>query len=108
MPSHFLHLNLISSINGLCKSNLPKPFPLNSSSSLTLPTTTISSHSEHFQIGSGVPQYLLLDSAQSRLFFSHSPILPSLMCSGIQLTESLFLSSSFLTAVVRKYHEIIA
>ncbi len=44
-------------------------------------------------MGSGVPQYLLRDMAQSTLFRSHSPYLPCLIVGGCQLVRSFSASS---------------
>src|SRR3990172_7337617 len=98
-----LHFIFIPSIHGLCKSiSLSENFFIDFSfSSLTLPMTS-SLPQEHFQTGSGVPQNLNLDNAQSFAPSSHFPNLPSLMCSGSQLISlfsSTILSLTLLTRI---------
>src|ERR1039457_4719454 len=61
--------------------------------------------SPHSQIGRGVPQYLVRDSAQSTLLRSHSPYRPSLMVGGCQLVRSFSASIRSLTWVVRMYQD---
>lgn len=50
-------------------------------------------------MGSGVPQYLSLEMPQSMTFSRKLPILPVPMVGGIQFTDALDASSSFLTSV---------
>ena len=57
------------------------------------------------QIGKGVPQYRVLDSAQSTLFRSQSPYLPCLMVGGCQFVASLAASSWSRASVVRMYQD---
>ena len=59
----------------------------------------------HSHSGSGVPQYLVRDSAQSTLFRSHSPYRPCLILGGCQFVRSFSASSWSLIAVVRMYQE---
>ena len=59
----------------------------------------------HSHTGSGVPQYLVRDSAQSTLLRSHSPYRPCLIVGGCQLVFSFSASSWSLIAVVRMYQD---
>ncbi|CAB4929477.1 unannotated protein [freshwater metagenome] len=68
-------------------------------------STTVRWPSGQRQIGSGVPQNLLRDRAQSTLLFSQSPNLPDLIVPGNQLVSSFCSMSWSLIAVVRMYHE---
>ncbi len=61
--------------------------------------------SSHSQIGSGVPQYRFLDSAQSTLLRSHSPYRPCLIVSGNQFVFSFSASSASPRSVVRMNHD---
>jgi hypothetical protein len=55
------------------------------------------------QIGRGVPQYRLRDSAQSMLLSSQSPYRPCLIVDGYQFVRSFSSTSRSLMAVVRMY-----
>ena len=79
-----------------------------------MPASSLSSASEpaqvrwfspHSQIGSGVPQYRVRDSAQSTLLRSHSPYRPCLMVGGCQLVRSFSASNWSLIWVVRMYQD---
>src|SRR3954451_17586537 len=93
-----------ASTNGRCGSSPDWSVPVSSDSSASDPTT-VWWLSPQRQIGSGVPQYRLRDSAQSMLFCSQSPYRPHLMVSGNQLVASFSRSSASLTCVVRTYHD---
>jgi hypothetical protein len=56
------------------------------------------------QGGSGVPQYLSRDSAQSTLLRNQSPYRPHLIVSGYQVVCSFSRNRCALMAVVRMYH----
>src|SRR5215469_5053234 len=62
----------MSSTNGRCGSIPVRSAPASSDSSVSDPTTVTWSDGQT-QIGSGVPQYRVLDSAQSTLFRNQSP-----------------------------------
>src|SRR6266702_646218 len=93
---HFGQEITTSSTNGRCGSSADR------SASDPAQVTCSSGHSHS---GSGVPQYLVRDTAQSTLFLRHSPYLPCLMVGGCQLVCSFCASSWSLTAVVRMYQE---
>src|SRR3989338_3033035 len=76
---------------------LPETTPRFLSSS-TEPTASHFLHASHLQTGNGVPQYLSRENAQFFFSLSHSPIRPSLMCSGCQLIFWLLAKSFCLTA----------
>src|SRR5579862_3692494 len=87
-----------SSIKCRCRSEIVRPVLFSKSSTLD---RTMISPSSLLQIGIGVPQYLLRDTAQSLAFSSHLPKRPSLMCSGTQWICALaarILSLNFSTA----------
>src|ERR1700730_613819 len=65
-PSHEGHANVISSTNGRCGSSPARSAPASPDSSASEPTQ-VTCDSAHTHRGSGVPQYLVLDSAQSTL-----------------------------------------
>src|SRR6185312_6124090 len=83
-PSHPGHVNVTESTYGRCGSS-----PVSSASE----PTQVRCDSGHSHRGSGVPQYLVRDSAQSTLFRSHSPYRPYLTVSGYQLVRSFSASS---------------
>ena len=71
-------------MNGRCRSSGRTPKSRSSSSSE--PYTSIRGYagSSLFQTGIGLPQNRLREIDQSRVFSSHLPNWPSLMCSGTQ------------------------
>ena len=69
---HEGHTNVIASTYGRCGSSPVRSRPASSDSSASEPTQ-VRWDSAHTHSGSGVPQYLVRDSAQSTLFRSHSP-----------------------------------
>ena len=73
----------MSSTNGRCGSMPVTSAPASSDSSASEPTQ-VRWPAGHRQIGSGVPQYLVLDSAQSTLLRSQSPYRPCLIVGGCQ------------------------
>ena len=73
--------------------------PASSDSSASEPTQVACS-AGHSQIGSGVPQYRVRDSAQSTLFRSQSPYRPYLIVGGCQFVASFCASSSAAILVV--------
>src|SRR5262249_51340478 len=79
--------NVISSTNGRCGSSPVRSSPASVDSSASEPTQVTCS-SGHTHSGSGVPQYLVRDSAQSTLLRSHSPYRPSLTVAGYQVVRS--------------------
>src|SRR5436305_3533006 len=103
-PSHDGHMSVISSTNGRCGSSLARSRPASVDSSASEPTQ-VRCDSAHTHSGSGVPQYLVRDSAQSTLFRSHSPYRPVLIVAGYQFVRSFSASSLSLTAVVLMYHD---
>src|SRR5271170_1381182 len=72
-----------------------------SSGSSASEPTQVTCCSRHTHSASGVPQYLVRDSAQSTLLRSHSPYRPCLIVGGCQLVFSFSARSSSLMAVVR-------
>src|SRR6266700_1118847 len=103
-PSHEGQPNATSSTNGRCGSSPVRSRPASPDSSASEPTG-VTCDSAHTHSGSGVPQYLVRDSAQSTLFRSHSPYRPYLTVAGYQLVRSFSASSVSLIAVVLMYHE---
>src|ERR1039458_6080070 len=99
-PPHCGQLIVMSSTNGRCGSTPARSRPASSDSSASEPTQVTCSPA-HSQTGSGVPQYLLRDSAQSTLLRSHSPYRPCLIVGGCQFVCSFAASRSSLIAVVR-------
>ncbi len=91
-----------SSTNGRCGSRADRSCPACWPSSASEPTH-VRCPSAHRQIGSGVPQYRLRDSAQSTLLASQSPYRPVLMPDGCQSVRSFSASSCSAIAVVRMY-----
>src|SRR3989344_6173259 len=77
-------------------------------SSLREPITSVLLHFLHCHTGKGVPQYRSLENAQSLSSFNHSPMLPFLICEGIQFMESLFLRISFFTFCIFTNHPSFA
>src|SRR3989344_678250 len=75
--------------------------------SLTDPTASHFWHSPHRQTGKGVPQYLSRENAQFFSSFSHSPIRPSLICSGCQFIERLLAIRFFLTLFTSTHHDFL-
>ena len=103
-PPHSGQEIVTSSTYGRCGSRPDRSRPASPVSSASDPTQVACS-SGHIQTGSGVPQYLVRDSAQSTLLRSHSPYRPSLMVGGYQLVISFSASSCSLIAVVRMYQD---
>ena len=95
---------MTASTNGRCGSSLVRSRPASSDSSASEPTQ-VRCDSGHTHSGSGVPQYLVRDSAQSTLFRSHSPYRPCLTVAGYQFVRSFSASSLSLIAVVLMNHE---
>src|SRR5229473_7501796 len=98
------HANVTASTNGRCGSSPVRSRPASSDSSASEPTG-VTCDAEHTHSGSGVPQYLVRDRAQSTLFRSHSPYRPVLTVAGYQLVRSFSASSLSLIAVVRMNHD---
>src|ERR1044071_5631518 len=97
-------------MNGLCGSN-PSPIshPDFSASSLKLPTaSTWSALLSQIHRGSGDPQYLSREIAQSMLFVSHSPNRPDPISGGFQFMRALRVSMASLNAVVLTNHDVRA
>src|SRR5215470_17501170 len=101
---HSGQANVISSTNGRCGSRSVRSRPASSASSASAPTG-VTCDDGHTHSGSGVPQYLVRDSAQSTLFRSHSPYRPYLTVAGYQFVRSFSASSLSLAAVVLMNHE---
>src|SRR5262249_23542100 len=99
-PSHSGQAIVTSSTNGRCGSSSLRSVPASSPSSAREPTQ-VTCPFPHSHSGSGVPQNLVRDSAQSTLFRSHSPSRPYLMPGGCQFVSSFCSSSWSLIAVVR-------
>ena len=97
-------MNVTESTYGRCGSSPVRSRPASADSSASEPTQ-VRCDCEHSHSGSGVPQYLVRDSAQSTLFRSHSPYRPYLTVAGYQLVRSFSASSLSLIAVVLMYHE---
>ena len=95
---------LTASTNGRCGSSPVRSRPARSDSSDSEPTQ-VTWPSAHSHRGSGVPQYRVLDSAQSTLLRSHSPYRPCLTVPGYQFVFSFSASSLSLIAVVLMNHE---
>src|ERR1700749_1716175 len=89
---HSGHGNVTSSTNGRCGSSPDRSRPASPPSSASDPTH-VSCPDWHSHTGSGVPQYLVRDSAQSTLLRSHSPYRPFLIVGGCPLVFSFSLSS---------------
>ena len=98
---------VMSSTNGRCGSSPLRSRPAYLPSSASEPTQT-ACRSAQRQIGSGVPQYRLRDSAQSTLLASQWPYRPSLMFPGCQFVRSFSAVSSSRIAVVRMYQDGMA
>src|ERR1700691_1857239 len=96
--------NVMSSTYGRCGSSPDRSRPASPDSSASEPTQVRCS-SGHSHSGSGVPQNLVRDSAQSTLFRSHSPYRPSLIVGGCQLVFSFSASSLSLIEVVLMYQD---
>src|SRR5215469_6385688 len=94
----------MSSTKGRCGSIPVRSVPASSESSASEPTQVTWSDG-HTQMGSGVPQYLVLESAQSTLLRSQSPYRPCLMVGGCQFVASFAASNSSRIAVVRTYQD---
>src|ERR1700730_14932310 len=103
-PPHSRHVIVTSSTYGRCGSSPVRSRPASSDSPAGDPTQ-VGCCCEHSHSGSGVPQYLVRDSAQSTLLRSHSPYRPCLIAGGCQLVFSFSASSESLTAVVRTYQD---
>ena len=71
-----------------------------------LPTQTVSPVSSLRQIGSGVPQYRLRLTAQSRAPSSHLPKRPSRMWPGTQRTRRLAASIRSLSAPSTRMNQV--
>ena len=96
--------NVTASTYGRCGSSPVRSRPASSDSSASEPTQVTCS-SSHSHSGSGVPQYLVRDSAQSTLLRSHSPYRPFLTVAGYQFVRSFCSSSLSLIAVVLMNHD---
>src|SRR5579871_4743153 len=96
--------NVTSSTYGRCGSSADRSRPARPPSSSRDPTQ-VTCCDGHSQTGSGVPQYRVLDSAQSTLLRSHSPYRPCLMVGGCQLVFSFSASSWSFTRVVLMYQD---
>src|ERR1700722_10673247 len=96
--------NVTSSTNGRCGASPDRSRPASPPSSARDPTQ-VTCCDGHSQIGSGVPQYRVLDSAQSTLLRSPSPYRPCLIVGGCQLVFSFSASSCSLTWVVLMYQD---
>src|SRR5262249_23678441 len=103
-PSQLGQANVISSTNGRCGSSSVRSSPASLDSSASEPTQ-VTWPFAHSHSGSGVPQYLVRDSAQSTLLRSHSPYRPSLTVAGYQFVRSFCSISWSLIAVVLMNHE---
>src|ERR1700746_1028435 len=103
-PPHSRQVIVTSSTYGRCGSSPVRSRPASSDSAASDPTQ-VACCCGHTHSGSGVPQYLVRDSAQSTLLRSHSPYRPSLIVGGCQLVFSFSASSESLTAVVRTYQD---
>src|SRR3954452_18154411 len=101
---HSGQVSTTSSTYGRCGSSSDWSGPLSSDSSAS-DSTQVWWPSTHRQIGNGVPQYRLRESAQSMLLLSQSPYRPHLMVSGYQAVLSFSRSSASLIWVVRTYHD---
>jgi hypothetical protein len=71
-PSQLGHAIVTESTYGRCGSSPVRSLPASADSSASEPMQ-VRCDSGHSHSGSGVPQYLVRDSAQSTLFRSHSP-----------------------------------
>src|SRR5215831_589292 len=89
------HVITTSSTNGRCGSMPVTSLPARLDSSASEPTQ-VTWPAAQVQMGNGVPQYRVRDSAQSTLLRSQSPNLPSLIVGGCQF----WASSSALISVV--------
>src|SRR5690348_16048752 len=98
------HGNVTSPTNGRCGSSSDRSWPASSPSSASDPTH-VSCDDGHSHTGSGVPQYLVRDSAQSTLLRSHSPYRPFLIVGGCQLVFSFSASNWSFTCVVLMYQD---
>ena len=103
-PPHSGQAITTSSTYGRCGSRSDRSRPASSLSSASDPTQ-VRCCSPHSHKGSGVPQYLVRDSAQSTLLRSHSPYRPSLIVGGCQFVRSFSASSWSLIWVVRMYQD---
>src|SRR6266436_3218485 len=101
---HSGHVMVTSSTYGRCGSRPDRSSPAWEDSSASEPTQ-VTCPSGHSHSGSGVPQYLVRDSAQSTLLRSHSPYRPYLIVAGYQFVRSFAASSLSLTAVVLMYQD---
>ena len=101
---HSGQLMITSSANGRCGSSPVRSRPASRDSSASEPAQ-VACPDGHSQIGSGVPQYRVRESAQSTLLRSHSPYRPSLIVGGCQFVFSFSASSRSLMAVVRMNQE---
>ena len=99
-PPHSRQEITTSSTYGRCGSSAVRSRPASSDSSASEPTQVTWS-CPHTHSGSGVPQYLVRDRAQSTLLRSHSPYRPCLIVGGCQLVLSFSASILSLIAVVR-------
>src|SRR6202451_2895199 len=79
--------NVTSSPTGRWGSSPDRSRPARPPSSASDPTQ-VTCDDGHSHTGSGVPQYLVRDSAQSTLLRSHSPSRPCLIAGGCQLVFS--------------------
>src|SRR5580704_8837402 len=86
-PPHVGQANVTESTKGRCGSSPPRSRPASSASDAS-ESTQVTWESGHTHSGSGVPQYLVRDRAQSTLLRSHSPYRPDLTVSGNQFVLS--------------------
>src|SRR5690625_741333 len=104
VPSWPSMLNVTSSMKGRCGSNPDRSRPASSDKCASDSTQIMRCGSASLrQIGRGVPQYRLRESAQSILLLSQSPYRPCLIVSGYQLVRSFSRRGSSLMLVVRIY-----
>src|SRR6266576_2540974 len=99
-----LGIVILSILSLWISSNFPS-YPLNSFSSCILPTHTASLRSWLTQIGSGVPQYLFRDTAQSLEFAIQFAKRFSLSNDGTQCEPSIFSSIFGIMSGILTNHE---
>ena len=103
---HSGHLIWTSSTYGLWSSIFSSISSIaNSFNSFLEPTESVWLHLSHFQIFNGVPQYLFLEIAQSLIFSSQFPNLPSPTWSGYQFTPLLFSTNLSFSLLTSMYHD---
>src|SRR3989344_6885483 len=106
VPPHFSQAKIISSTICLCRSVTFSPLAF--SNSATDPNTRYLLHASHCHTGITLAQNRWREIDQSRAPSSHLPNLPSLMCSGDQLTFFAFRSRSSLILVTETNHDEVA